>query len=208
MAWSEVIYSFLSTTAVSPGFIFSFDVNITENNPGIQFNGTEANAVYTVIREIAGDFWIVQNAEWNGTNWIPKNLSAPVAALVLRSPSSVGQPSYMQRLTAAAGVNPVVWVTQFQVTGTGLVTSNGQQTGTATGQLADGSLNTVTYTGFGGFTFPTATDFVFASVVTGDTNYDFGAIKIATKSASGFQFTLPGGPNGQTVSIDYLAIGH
>lgn len=204
MAWSSSIYSFLQTTAISPGFFFTFDALIQEANPGLLFNGTEASAVFAVIREVAGDLWIVQNADWNGTNWIPKNLSIPVTLTVFRGPANGSFPSYLQKYVCAAGTNPVTFTNLiYQVSNTGQITSAGIKTGTVSGALADGSTVTVSYTAF-----PAATDNVEFTIVTADTSTLFGVPKLLSTSAGGFTFQIPGGSNGQTVNVNYRAYGH
>lgn len=211
MSWSENIYSFLATTQVSPGFFFAFDALLNYSDPGVIFEGTETNAVYTVIREIAGDLWVAQNADWNGTNWIPKNLSVPVTFTVLRSPANVTFPGYEQKYQIASGITPATPGTSnliFQITNTGVVTNSGNQRGTATGMAADGTLNTLTYASWGGAAFPNATDQIFLTIIdpVGATGYFVPVI--VSKTASGVTFQIFGGASGATVLVDFNAFGH
>lgn len=191
MAWSSSIYSFLTTTVVSSGTVFTFDVVINESTPGILFKGTEANAVQTVIREVAGDLWIVSNADWNGANWIPINLSLPVYGTVFRSPSNVSTPGQEQRLTAAAGVNPVVWK------------SAGYQSGT--GSVIDDSSASAT------ITFATAFSAAPRVIVTVNDGVSFSgnasAVRPFNITATGFSVMGFAG-TGVSVNFSWLAIGN
>lgn len=103
--WQETLFLFGQTASVPTAQTFTYDPNIVKNFPGVEFSGTEANAIYTEAREVSGDFWIVQNAQFNGTNWIPQNLALPVYAEHYKAN---GQ---QERLWCAAGTNPVVWTT-------------------------------------------------------------------------------------------------
>lgn len=214
MSWSEIYNDFNVSQSAPTTQTFTYDPLLDKSNPGIEYEGTESNAIYSETREIAGDFWIVSNAQFNGTNFIPQSLAVPVYATVYRSPASATMPGYTQRLYCAAGTNPVVWTTIFQIDNTGNIfmgqTLQTRQKGTVTAQLVDGSTNSITYTNqSGGFAFATATDQIFLSLNTlSDASALLGKEIIISKTAGGFSFVIPGGNSGDTATIDYLAYGH
>jgi hypothetical protein len=118
----ESLYPYGSSVALSPGASTTDDIIIVKTFPGIQFQGTESNAVQQEEREVSGDYWFATNATYEpstGTpnQWTQFNASIPSYAWVLRANGSV------QRLQAPAGAAaPISWTTLSTIDALGRTT--------------------------------------------------------------------------------------
>ena len=116
------VYPFSPAAGLIGNGTIPYDLIINEAYPGIVFLPTEANGQYEVIREVAGSWWFVTNADWvdppigqwqqNGA----MNPSLPAYAMVLTPTGQIVR--YHGAATLAQNVN-VVWVEVFEVTDNG-----------------------------------------------------------------------------------------
>lgn len=83
------------------GQILNNDIAISENNPGLQFNGTETNGVYFENREVAGTFYLAQNASYNtfSGQWVLVDSTKPAYAISTKNGTT-------QYLYSPAGTTP------------------------------------------------------------------------------------------------------
>lgn len=201
MVWSETLNTFDTTQSVPNSQQFPYDPLINKSDPGLIFSGTETNAIYTEAREVGGDFWIVQNATYNGTNWVPKNTALPVYA------DHYSANGVRERVSCAAGTNPVVWTTIFSIDASGNVKDalGYRRKGTLTGVAVDGTTpGSVVFTP----AFPTGVDTVLVTIENdGSANPWNLGYSISGKSKTGFSVWVYGGPSGSSITIDYLAFG-
>lgn len=102
-AWMQLVFPFADATPGNTQQLFTADVLIEENNPGIIFAGTENNAAYFEAREVGGDFYIATNATLSASGWALINLASPAYATVFRANGT------QQRVTSPAGISGVVW---------------------------------------------------------------------------------------------------
>jgi hypothetical protein len=54
---------------------------VTGADPALVLSGTETSGQYTVIQEVSGSIWFVQNAYFNGTNWVQEVTTLPSYAM-------------------------------------------------------------------------------------------------------------------------------
>lgn len=166
-SWSETLFPYGGPVGVAPASTLTNDLQINKNNPGVQFQGTEANAIFAEEREIAGDLWFVQNATYASANtpgqWTQVNAAAASYAFVLRASGA------MQRLTApSAAPNPIVWTTVSSVD--------------ATGTLTVGTVPFARVTGFAG---PTTTPVPISQGGTGSSTQNFVDLSSAAQVKTG-----------------------
>lgn len=102
--WSETDFPFGTPVSPATGPLLTSDLNISKNNPAVEFTGTENNAVYSEIREQGGDTYFATNAVFT-TGWVPVNNANPAYAMILKG---TGQ---LLRAWCAAGTSPIVWTT-------------------------------------------------------------------------------------------------
>jgi hypothetical protein len=101
MAWGETDYGLGQTISQVPGALLASDLNISKTFPAVEYTGTEANNRYYEGREVSGDYYFVQNANWNGTAWVPSNLTLPARGWRLLTTGE------WQKIGKAAGVTPI-----------------------------------------------------------------------------------------------------
>ena len=120
----DSIFPFLPANANSPPQLFPYDVIINTAFPGIEFIGTEPNALYQEIREVNGCLWIVTNAMYNENllQWdqeTNQNTTLPAYALELCDGA-------MTRYYSPATLipdTPITWTPLWTVTADGLMDS-------------------------------------------------------------------------------------
>jgi hypothetical protein len=120
----DSIFPFLPSSANSPPQLFPYDVIINTAFPGVEFIGTEPNALYQEIREVNGCLWIVTNAQYNQNllQWDQEalqNTTLPAYALELCDGA-------MTRYYSPATLipdTPITWIPLWTVTDIGLMDS-------------------------------------------------------------------------------------
>lgn len=203
MTWMQALITFNQTLNFgAEGEVATYDPEVNKAEPGLMLVGTETGAIYTEVREVGGDLWMVQNATFDGTNWVPKNLTLPVYGSHFKNNGT------FERVTCAAGTNPIAWTSIFSVDAAGNITSastGNQRNGSEASVVADGSVGTlVTYS----TPFPAQTNQVIVTINNDPTNnpWDLG-VSVTNKTKNGFTVWVYNGPPGAAVSIDYLAFG-
>lgn len=171
------------------------DFAVSSVNPGIEFGGTEAGAIWFEDREINGVMYRVQNATWNkfAQVWSLVDATKPAYALSL-------QATVLQWLSSPAGITPfATWSPSGTVAG--------NRAGLIPSVAADGSVGTPTT-----FSSPFLSD-ITSVVVSVRNNYPSNPVVLSAQvvpssvSLTGFTVYVAGGAPGTTVSVDYVAFG-
>jgi len=119
------IFPFLpnnNTSIISPSF--PYDVVINTAYPGVQFIGTEPNALYQEIREVSGCLWFVTNAMYNENllQWdqeTNQNTGLPAYALELCD----GAMTRWYSPPTNIPMTPITWIALWTITADGLMDS-------------------------------------------------------------------------------------
>lgn len=115
MSWSVTDFPYGAPAGPAvPGQI-NFDLTQSEVNPVFIQAGTEANAQQTEGREIAGFYYRVVNAHWNGTNWVCVNAANPAYGYRLNTSGA-----FEHIYTAATGGN-ITWTVIASVQTSGAI---------------------------------------------------------------------------------------
>jgi hypothetical protein len=120
----DSIFPFLPAGATSPPQLFPYDIIINTAFPGIEFIGTEPNALYQEIREVNGCLWIVTNAMYNENllQWdqeTNQNTTLPAYALELCD----GAMTRFYSPATLIPMTPITWTPLWTVTADGLMDS-------------------------------------------------------------------------------------
>ena len=120
----DSIFPFLPANANSPPQLFPYDIIINTAFPGIEFIGTEPNALYQEIREVNGCLWIVTNAMYNENllQWdqeTNQNTTLPAYALELCD----GAMTRFYSPATLIPMTPITWTPLWTVTADGLMDS-------------------------------------------------------------------------------------
>jgi hypothetical protein len=130
---TPIYYPFASVPSVSNSNVFPYDVVINEAYPGIILNGTEAGAVYSVIREVDGCLWFVLNADYDQTTleWTqedPTNPNTPAYAMEL---CAAGTWNWYYGAPTLIPGSPITWISYFLINAEGaLISTPATVTGT------------------------------------------------------------------------------
>lgn len=125
MSDSQIFYPFANQPPTSNQNVFPYDIIINEAYPGIIFDPTEPGGVYSVIREVDGCLWFVNNADFDMTllEWTqedPTNPALPAYALELCADGTFNR--YFGAATTVPGT-PVSWQLVFEIDANGSVIS-------------------------------------------------------------------------------------
>lgn len=120
-----VYYPFGPVPSSSNPNVFPYDIVIEENFPGLVFQPTEPSGVYSVIREVNGCLWFVNNADWNPNTGLwtqedPTNANLPAYALELCGDGTFTR--YAATATLVPGT-AVGWIRIFEIDANGQVIS-------------------------------------------------------------------------------------
>lgn len=99
------------------------DIGVAASFPAIEYfpqnvpDGDEVGGIYQETREVAGEFWEVQNASYNSfsNQWLLVDPTKPARAIV-----SSGIKGEFDFRLSAAGVQPCVFTTQWSITDHGV----------------------------------------------------------------------------------------
>ena len=122
---SEVFYPFANQPSQSNQNVFPYDILVNETYPGVIFDPTEPSGVYSVIREVTGCLWFVNNADWdpNTLQWTqesPTNANLPAYALELCANGLFTR--FYGTATLVPG-SPITWQAVFNLSATGYINS-------------------------------------------------------------------------------------
>ncbi len=122
---SEVFYPFANQPSQSNQNVFPYDILVNETYPGVIFDPTEPSGVYSVIREVNGCLWFVNNADWdpNTLQWTqesPTNANLPAYALELCANGLFTR--FYGTATLVPG-SPITWQAVFNLSATGYINS-------------------------------------------------------------------------------------
>lgn len=156
-------YPFGGQTAAA----FFSNVGIVSTNPAYFLQGTEFGAQTTQIIEIAGDFWILKNAIYNGAQFLP--VTTTLSAYAIKHAAT----GAFQVYSVAAGVSPITWTQTWGVDGTGNATF-------------------VSVTSSAGVTFPTLTisGTLTATTLTATNATIAGVAPVTTLTSTGSTITI------------------
>lgn len=125
MPTDPTFYPFANQPPSSNQNVFPYDIVINETFPGIIFDPREPGGVYSVIREVDGCLWFVNNADFNPNTlrWTqedPTNPALPAYALELCANGTFNR--YFGAATVIPG-DPISWQLVFEIDAKGYVLS-------------------------------------------------------------------------------------
>src|SRR5579884_942466 len=137
----ESFFTFAPSQASPANSLLTADLLISKSNPGVVLQGTETNARQCEVREVGGVLYIVNNATYNGTNWVCVNTAAEADGWRIDASGN------WQKIYSAATAGAITWTVLATIDVSGNVTASG--TLSATNVTASGTLSATNVTASG-----------------------------------------------------------
>lgn len=115
----ESFFTFAPSQASPANSLLTADLLISKSNPGVVLQGTETNARQCEVREVGGVLYIVNNATYNGTNWVCVNKAAEADGWRIDASGN------WQKIYSAATAGAITWTVLATIDVSGNVTASG-----------------------------------------------------------------------------------